>query len=353
MITIGVDAHKRVHMAVAVDGLGRTLGEWRGSNSREGWGELRAWLVEVGEERLVGVEGSGSYGRGLAQYLVGQGERVYEVNSRWTALGRRVARSTAKSDRLDALAVALVVQREGEGLPAVVADDETSVLAHLAEEREAVMAEATRVRNRLHAVLGQLDPEYEKKLPRLTSKAAVAALEVYAVEGADGVAAVQAASVRRLAARLASLVAESAALEQEINERAEKYAALTAICGVSLLTAGTLAGILGKRAAMGSDAQLAAYAGVAPLEASSGERTRHRLSRSGDRRLNAIIYRIAVVQLRHSEQARTYVARRTAEGKTKREAIRALKRYIVRAVWRAWRDCLQPPPAPQTTYGCL
>ena len=87
------------------------------------------------------------------------------------------------------------------------------------------------------------------------------------------------------------------------------------------------------------DAQLAAFAGVAPLEASSAGRVRHRLNRGGNRRLNAILYRIALSQARHSEQAQAYLARRVSEGKSKREALRALKRFIARAIWRRWQDC--------------
>lgn len=114
---------------------------------------------------------------------------------------------------------------------------------------------------------------------------------------------------------------------------------MTAICGISLLTAGALAGLLGPGRRFASDAQLAAFAGVAPLEISSAGRVRHRLNRGGNRRLNAIVYRIALTQLRHSAQAQAYFARRATEGKTKREALRALKRFIVRAIWRQWQIC--------------
>src|SRR4029453_14835900 len=117
------------------------------------------------------------------------------------------------------------------------------------------------------------------------------------------------------------------------------FVALTRLCGVSLLTAGALAGIFGPGRRFATDAQLAAYAGVAPLEASSAGRVRHRLNRGGNRRLNAILYRIAMTQARHWPAARAYLDRRIAEGKTSREAMRALKRYIVRAIWQRGREC--------------
>ena len=115
---------------------------------------------------------------------------------------------------------------------------------------------------------------------------------------------------------------------------------------MNLLTAGALAGILGPGRRFRTEAQLAAYAGVAPLEASSAGRIRHRLNRGGNRRLNALLYRIALTQARASPAARAYLARRTAAGKRPREALRALKRHLVRAVWRLWQECLPAPLAP-------
>ncbi len=112
MITIGVDAHKRLHVAVALDGTGQESESWRGPNSPAGWDHMLEWALALGEDRTWGVEGSGNYGRGLAQKLVEAGETVYEVNPRWTALRRRGARRRGKSDRLDAHAVAHFVRQE-------------------------------------------------------------------------------------------------------------------------------------------------------------------------------------------------------------------------------------------------
>jgi transposase len=100
-----------------------------------------------------------------------------------------------------------------------------------------------------------------------------------------------------------------------------------------------IAGLLGPGQRFQSDAQLASYAGVAPLQASSADRIRHRLNKGGNRRFNAILYRIALTQAYYSEEARTYLKRRISEGKSRKEAIRALKRYIVRAIWKLWKSC--------------
>ncbi len=139
-------------------------------------------------------------------------------------------------------------------------------------------------------------------------------------------------------------------LTEEIETLAVPYEALTEIAGVSWYTAGVLAAILGPGVRFQTDAQLAAYAGVAPLEASSAASVRHRLNRGGNRRLNAVLHRIAVTQARCSPPTRAYITRRMTEGKSKREAIRAVKRYIVRAIWRHWQTCSAPPaPAAETS----
>jgi transposase len=128
MLTIGVDAHKQLHVALAVDEAGRVVDRWQGPNSTAGWAELWHWAVTLGMPRQWGIEGAWNYGRGLAQHLVAQGETVYDINPRWTAQGRRRARKLGKSDRLDAQAVALLVWQETTTLPPVTAEDDTAIL---------------------------------------------------------------------------------------------------------------------------------------------------------------------------------------------------------------------------------
>jgi transposase len=146
--------------------------------------------------------------------------------------------------------------------------------------------------------------------------------------------------VRRLATRARIAFEHAAELSARIRSIAkELFTPWTEVVGIDLLTAGQLAGIIGPGHRFEGEAQLAAYAGAAPLEASSAGVFRHRLNRGGHRQLNRILFRIVLTQAQHSEQARAYLARRRQEGKSTREAFRALKRYIVRAIWRQWQLC--------------
>ncbi len=167
MLTIGADAHKRVNMAVVIDAAGREVTRWRGANNVAGWRQLAAWAAAQGAAARWGSEGAWNYGRGLAQFLVEAGATVYEVNARWTAAGRRRARTPGKSAGLAARAVALVVWREAEALPPVAVDDETGVLDLLVTEREGLVVETTRLRNQLHQLLLQRDPDSRRGIPRL------------------------------------------------------------------------------------------------------------------------------------------------------------------------------------------
>lgn len=270
MITFGVDAHKGIHVAVALDDAGRELGEWRGPNTPEAWGSLERWSAVFGTDCWWGIEGAWSNGRGLAQHLVGHGFTVFEISPHWTARLRRSNRRQGKSDSLDARAVARCVREEAPKLPLVHPEDDSVILDLLSTEREAAIAEATRLRNQIHALLAQIDSEYENHLPSLTSAAGLRALMCYMPPELTSIQEHRAACVRRLAERLQLATNQAEDVADQIRLLAkDQYQPLTRLCGVNLLTAGMLAGMLGPGRRFESEAQLAAYAGTSPLEASS------------------------------------------------------------------------------------
>jgi len=341
MPVIGVDCHKTVHAAVAIDAQGQDLGQWRGPNTVAGWQDLVAWATEHGADPVWGIEGSGQYGRGLAQVVVQTGHAVHEVNPRLTAAMRRSSRARGKSDRLDARAIARVVQQD-PSLPVVRAEDATAVLAVQVSARDGLVGEITALRNRLAQHLVQLAPVHDLPWPPLTKRTAVATLVDLRVPDADALMQAHASQVRLLVARILLAMDQVAALTAEITRLSAGWTApLLAIVGVGPLTAGMVAAHLGGKT-FATDAQLAMYAGVAPLDASSGHQTRHRLNRTGNRHLNAILHRIALTQSRTSPQATAYLAKKQAEGKTRTEAFRCLKRFLARAVLTAWNHCPVP-----------
>ena len=350
MITLGVDAHKTMHVAVSVDEGGRPLDTWEGTNSQSSWQEMLAWASQW-ESRQWGIEGTGNYGRGLAQHLVAVGETVYEVNPRLTAQGRRRARKQDKNDRLDAQAVARVLLRDVPELPEVVLEDEAAVLELMNRERDRLRTQVDRLRNQLHNRLFQVDPQYRKSFPSLSKLAAIQNLEQYTAAADTPLASVRGAAVRRVASLLRLVLEQHQQITGEIESLSgTRYGALTEIQGVARLTAGILAGILGTRR-FATEGQFASYSGASPIETSSAGRVRHRLNRGGNRRLNRVLYLIALTQWKQKGAGRNYIQRRMEQGKSWLEAVRALKRFIARAVWRLWQRhyAIKHPPNPDPT----
>ncbi len=162
-MTIGVDAHKQGHAAVALDERGRAIGRWRGAKSVDGWRAVAAWAAELGAACRWGIAGAWGNGRGLAQQLVAADAAVDAVNPRWTAAGRRGARRPGKHDRLNARAVALLVEREATTLPIVGPDDETAMRDLLVAERDTLVAESTRTRNQVHQLLQRMCQDWDNR----------------------------------------------------------------------------------------------------------------------------------------------------------------------------------------------
>ena len=336
MITVGIDPHKRLLVARAINQQGQPVDRWEGANHRPGWEACLAWLQAFGADLQVGVEGAGSYGAGLARFLATCPVPVYDINPRWTAQERRAARRLDKSDDDDALAIARITLRESPALPSVVApaDRPEELLAVLNAQREALLADATAARNRLHALLHGFDPDYQSYLPRLTTLAGVETLLAFQPRLTTVLERLQFEGILRQARHLRDFLFDVQALAEQIEALAEQhFRPLIRLEGFGALSVGQLMGTIGTRR-FRSDAQFAAFAGASPLRASSAGGSRHRLNRGGNRRLNTILYRAALTQSRSYRPAADYIKRRMQEGRTYREAFRCLKRFIARRVFQ-------------------
>jgi transposase len=341
VIWIGVDAHKRIHQAVAISEAG-IVSERTVPNTPAAWAALLEW-AQPWPERQWAVEGAWYLGRGLAQYLAEQGERVREVSGRLTAQRRGKNRRRGKSDRLDAHAVAQLLREEGAKLPEVLAQDDDVAAVQLWSRVQAELTkDQTRLINRLHDLLLLCDPQYQSKLPGLTTKAGITALRAYQAPGATALAREREQIIRQTADQLALLYEQNRALTNKLERvSTARFSPLRQIEGVGALIACSFIAELGRPRAGFGEEQLAALSATAPLEASSAGATRHRLNRGGNRRLNLAFHRIVLTQARMYEPAQAYLARRKTEGLSKREARRALKRLLVRRVYHAWCACFE------------
>lgn len=331
-VTGGVDTHAEVHVAAVVDGVGRVLGTEEFPADAAGYEATLAWMRQFGPLTRVGVEGTGSYGAGLARHLSVEGVTVVEV----IRPNRQTRRRRGKSDAVDAVAAALAaLNGDACGQPKSHDGAAESIRMLQVARRGAVKAR-TQAANQLRDLVVTAPETLRATLTRLsTSRRVALALTFDPATLADPVQAAQAA-MGAVARRYRHLCEEIAHLDRQLGQLVDRAAppGLLAQPGVATQVAATLLTTVGDNPTrLASHAAFAALCGVSPVDASSGKQRRHRLNRGGDRQANAALWRIVFTRMTHHEPTRAYVERRTAEGKTRKEIMRCLKRYVARQMY--------------------
>ncbi len=328
MRVVGIDTHKATLAACAIDEVGQVLAEMTFDNDPAGFAALLAWLDELGGVERIGLEGSAGYGAAAARYLLAAGAAAVEVPPGLSHRERLRTRRPGKSDPGDALAIARVTGREAD-LPPVRLPDASRELQLIVEAREDLVAEATRVRNRLHADLVVLAPGYGARAANLVAEKyrRAAGKLLRRLPG------VQAELARDRLGRLDRLSRDVRDFERRIEALVAGHP-LRRLWGAGPLITAKLIGEIGDISRFRSPDAFAMLAGVAPIPASSGQTSRVRLNRGGNRQINRALHGIALAQVRTYPPAQAFVARKRAEGKGWFEALRALKRHLARIVFR-------------------
>ena len=333
-VTGGVDTHADVHVAAAVDQVGRVLGTQSFPADAAGYQAALAWMSAHGALARVGVEGTGSYGAGLARYLAACGVEVAEV----IRPNRQARRQRGKSDSADAVAAALAaLSGEASGVPKSRDGAAESIRAVRVARAGAVKAR-TQAGNQLRDLILTAPEQVRQQLaglPRNRQVDVAARFRPHDLAGpAAGVRAAMASVARRHQALAAEIARLDAALEELVTHAAP--AGFLAKRGVATAVAATLLATVGDNPGrVRREASFAALCGASPVDASSGKQLRHRLNRGGDRQANSTLWTIAMTRLAHDPRTKAYAARRTTEGKTSKEIIRCLKRYIAREIYKA------------------
>jgi len=333
MVVLGVDPHKPTHTVIVVDELGRVLDELTVPARQDGHLRLLGWARRFGPQRRWAIEDCRHVAGGLVRDLLAAGEQVVMVPPKLMARSRESARTRGKSDPIDALATARAALREPD-LPTAHLDGPTLDLRLLVDHRDDLVAERTRMINRLRWHLHDLDPDLNP--PRATLHRPHVLTEL-----ATRLAALPPGVRRDLAAELCDRITEHTArittLETQISEQVRPLApTLLAIVGIGPLTAAKLLGETGGAARFGRAARFAAHTGTTPIPVWTGNRTKHRLNRGGNRQLNAALHRVAITQLRCHQPARALIQRRQRDHHdTKAGALRVLKRHLADVVFTA------------------
>lgn len=331
VVVVGTDVHKRSHTFVAVDEVGKKLGELTVQAVPKGHDKAIRWAQgRFGTELVWGIEDCRHLSARLELDLLAAGQHVVRVPPKMMAVQRRVARTRGKSDPIDALAVAQAVLRAPD-LPVASHDEASREVKLLVDHRESLVRQRTAIVNRLRWHLHRIDPAIDpapKSLNQKVTRSRVAVL-------LDGLAGIDARLARELLDDIATLTARADDLQCEIAALVREQApALLTIPGCAELTAAKLYGETAGVARFADDAKFAMHAGVAPIPVWSGStRGRVRLNRAGNRQLNAALHRIAVTQIQRPGLGRAYYDKRLAAGDSTTEALRCLKRRLARIVF--------------------
>jgi transposase len=335
MIVIGVDAHKRSQTLVALEArTGELLGERTVLADDTGALEALRFGQGLDEERVWAIEDCRHVSGRFERALIAAGERVIRIPPALTSTARRAARTPSKSDPIDATAVARAALREGlESFPTAFLDEQAMDIRLLCDYRDQLITELVRLINRLRWHLLAIEPQLEAQLspaalagPRIRARLA-GQLRRQPESTQVRIAKAVLARISQISRQESELEAELTALVQAHNPR------LLSEHGCGTITAAILIGHTAGAQRFVSEAAFARHTGTAPIPASSGNTSRHRLHRGGDRQLNRAIHIIALCRAKTDPGTRLYLDRKTAEGKTKREAIRCLKRHLARHIW--------------------
>jgi transposase len=334
-VVVGVDTHRDAHTACVISVLGTWLGVASFAATASGYEELIAWAEGFGAIFMVGVEGTGAHGAGLTRDLVARGLAVVEINR----ADRPKRRRRGKSDALDAeQAARFALAGEHAGQPKH-RDGAVEAIRSLRVARSGAIKQRTAAYNQLHALVDTADERLRGRLRGLGLISLVrtcAAFRPDPTSGADPVSACKLA-LRSVARRCLALTEEIASLDRALRPLVAAAApSMLGLTGVGtdhaaqfLITAGD------NPHRLVSEASFAALCGASPVPAASGLTHRHRLSRGGDRQANRALYLIAVCRLRCCPRTRAYAAKRTAQGLSKKDILRCLKRFIAREIYHA------------------
>jgi transposase len=321
--------------------LGARLGGTTIPATRKGYRDLEAWASRLGQVKAFGIEGTGSYGAGLSRDLLAKGYNVVDV----MRPNRQLRRLHGKSDSLDAESAARSVLNGQATASAKAQTGSAEMIRHLKIARDSAVKARSQAMITLKMLIINAPSELRDTLDvikgRISLVRHIAALRPGDITSPTASAK---AAMRAIARRWLTLHEEILAHDQELDRLVrEKAPDLLKAHGISTITVAELLVLVGDNPErIKSEAALAKLCGVCPIPASSGKTNRMRLNRGENRQANAAIYRVAVVRMRDDERTKAYAARRISEGKTRREIVRCIKRYIVREVYRAL--CLSPAP---------
>jgi transposase len=331
----GCDTHKEKHFFSVINCRGEVQESFEIANSLKGWNEALSKIQKY-PNILCGIENSANFARKFSKFLLKKEIKVKEVNPVFTGKKRKAHTCLNKTDQIDSVVIAKITRDEQDYLPDIQVNQESEELKAITRQREELVKEQTRVKNRLHAKLTQIDPQYKEKYGKLGNKGTIKKLEATFKKTSD--------ILERLLFQdielLKNMYKEIGKLEKMLIEKEHKNELiqnLDTLNGVDTVTACKMVGIIGDISKFKSPDKLASYAGISPVEKSSGKSSKKFRNCKANRRLNTVFYMIALTQIKHFEVASNYYQKKLNEGKTKKQAIHCLMRRLVKIIWMMYK----------------
>ena len=331
----GCDTHKEKHFFSIIDCKGEVQESFEIANSPKGWNEA---LIKIQKypKILCGIENSANYAKKFSKFLLEKGLKLKEVNPVFTGKKRKAHTCSSKTDLIDSIIIAKITRDEQDYLPDIQINQESEELKAITRQREELVKEQTRIKNRLHSKLTQFDPQYKENYGSFRNKGTISKLEADFKKSTDILEKLLFQDIKLLK----NIIKEIEILEKMLLEKEQKNVLiqnLDTIKGIDTVSACKMVGIIGDISRFKTPDKLASYAGISPVEKSSGKSSKKFRNCKGNRQLNAVFYTMALTQIRCFEIAKAYYVSKLNEGKTKKQALHCLMRRLVKIIWMMYK----------------
>lgn len=331
----GCDTHKEKHFISIINAKGQLQESFEVKNSSLGWTTSLNRFKKY-PEILIGIENTANYARKFGKFLLQHNCKLKEVNPVFTGKKRKAHTCSDKTDQIDSVMIARITRDEADYLPDVNDNQEAEELNAIIRQREELVKEQTRIKNRIHAKLTQINPQYKEKYKKLKNIGTIKKLETNFKKSSNIFEKLVFQDVKLLK----NILEEIKNLEKMLIEKQKANLLLQnldTIDGIDTIGACKLVGIIGDIQKFKTPDKLASYAGISPVEKSSGKNSRRFRNTRANRRLNSVFYLIALTQIRCNEIAKTYYTRKLKEGKTEKQSLHCLMRRLVKIIWTIYK----------------
>lgn len=332
----GCDTHKETHSISIINQQGKLQKSFEITNDIKGWNEALIKFKQY-PNLLCGIENSANYARLFSKFLLTNGLNLKEVNPVFTGKKRKAHTCLNKTDQIDSFVVAKITRDEEDYLPDIFDDAKSYELKSITRQREELVKEKTRIKNRLHSKMTQINPSYKKDYKDFETKIVIEKLEKTFKKDSQ-VTSILLLQDLKLFKFLLKEIKELEKILEEKQKQDTLLQNLDTIKGVDTVLACKLVGIIGDISKFKTPDKLASYAGISPVEKSSGKSSKKFRNCNANRQLNSAFYMIALTQIRYLAVAKDYYQRKISEGKTKKQALHCLMRRLVKIIWTMYKQ---------------